>query len=144
MNRALTPFHVAVRVHDLAAARQFYGELLACPEGRSADRWVDFDLFGHQFVAHLDDRMEPPAAAANPVDGHEVPVPHYGVVMELADWRALADRLQAAGATFVIEPYVRFEGLPGEQGTMFLRDPSGNCLEFKGFADIDSQLFATE
>jgi len=128
-------------VHDLAAARSFYGELLGCPEGRSSDRWVDFDLFGHQFVAHLD-----PAHSAsilvNPVDGDEVPVPHFGVLLAPDDWRALAERLTVAGTDFVIEPHTRFAGLVGEQSTMFLLDPSGNALEFKSFAD-DAQVFAT-
>ena len=135
----LARFHLAMPVHDLAAARSFYGELLGCPEGRSADHWVDFDLFGHQFVAHL-----APAAApriTNPVDGDEVPVPHFGVLLSPADWHALASRLQAAGTTFVIEPHTRFAGEVGEQSTMFLLDPSGNALEFKAFAD-DSQVFA--
>ncbi len=138
----LTPFHVAFPVDDLAAARQFYGTVLGCPEGRSADTWIDFDLFGHQIVAHYKPR-DPQAAGAhhNPVDGHDVPVPHFGVVLAMADWQALADRLTAAGVRFVIEPYVRFKGQVGEQATMFFLDPAGNALEFKAFAD-PSQLFA--
>ena len=137
---ALTPFHIAFPVDDLAAARGFYGGLLGCPEGRSADRWVDFDLFGHQIVAHLaGPRRE--AAHASPVDGHEVPVPHFGVVLDMERWRALAERLQAAGMDFVIAPHVRFEGQAGEQATMFFLDPAGNALEFKAFADL-SELFA--
>ncbi|MEG3193380.1 VOC family protein [Lysobacter sp. D1-1-M9] len=140
----LTPFHLAIPVHDLAAARGFYGGVLGCMEGRSAERWVDFDLFGHQLVCHRVDGMRPPPVAGdNPVDGHDVPVPHFGVVLELPDWRALAERLRAARVAFVIEPHVRFAGQPGEQATLFLLDPSGNALEFKGFADIAAQLFAT-
>ena len=138
----MRPFHLAFAVHDLAAARAFYGGTLGCREGRSSDRWVDFDLYGHQLVAHLDDAARS-AAASNPVDGHDVPVPHFGVVLTMADWRALADRLTAAGTAFGIAPHVRFRGQPGEQATMFFRDPSGNALEFKAFAD-DAQLFATE
>ncbi|MBX3694016.1 MAG: VOC family protein [Steroidobacteraceae bacterium] len=138
---ALQPFHLAIPVHDLAAARAFYGALFGCPEGRSADEWVDFDFFGHQLVAHLDPAARGRAAHHNPVDGHDVPVPHFGVVLEWRDWQALADRLRAAGTAFVIEPGIRFRGLTGEQATMFLRDPSGNALEFKAFRD-PSQLFA--
>jgi len=142
MPRLLTPFHLAIPVHDLAAARAFYGGLLGCAEGRSAGRWVDYDFFGHQLVCHVADDMRP-APAHNPVDGHDVPVPHFGVVLELSDWHAIADRLRAAGVRFVVEPHVRFAGQPGEQATLFLLDPSGNALEFKAFADIDAQLFAT-
>ena len=133
-------FHYAFPVHDLTAAREFYGELLGCPEGRSSDHWVDFDLYGHQIVAHLD----PESAGIkmrNPVDGDSVPVPHFGLVLEMDDWRSLADRLRARGTDFVIEPRIRFQGEPGEQATMFLLDPSGNALEFKSFADF-SQVFA--
>lgn len=126
-------------VHDLAAARSFYGGLLGCPEGRSSEHWVDFDLFGHQFVAHLSPTATP--RITNLVDGDEVPVPHFGVLLSLADWQALASRLRAAGTIFVIEPNTRFAGGAGEQSTMFLLDPSGNALEFKAFAD-DSQVFA--
>jgi hypothetical protein len=126
-------------VHDLAVARSFYGELLGCPEGRSAEHWVDFDLFGHQFVAHLSLTATP--RITNPVDGDEVPVPHFGVLLSPADWQALASRLRDAGTIFVIEPHTRFAGETGEQSTMFLLDPSGNALEFKAFAD-DSQVFA--
>jgi len=138
---SLQPFHLAFPVHDLAAARAFYGGLLGCREGRSADRWVDFDLRGHQLVAHLDCSAKP-AEHTNPVDGHDVPVPHFGVVLEWADWHALADRLRAAGIAFGIEPHIRFKGEVGEQATMFFRDPSGNALEFKAFRD-PGQLFAT-
>ena len=137
----LPPFHLAFPVDDLAAARKFYGELLGCPEGRSADHWIDFDLHGHQIVAHL----APDAArarATNPVDGDEVPVPHFGVVLPMAEWRDLAERLEAAGTQFVISPTIRFEGEPGEQATMFLLDPAGNALEFKAMAD-PAKLFAT-
>lgn len=141
MPRPLTPFHLAIPVHDLAAAREFYGGLLGCAHGRSAERWIDYDFFGHQLVCHVADGMVP-APVHNPVDGHDVPVPHFGVVLELPDWHALADRLRAGGVRFVIEPHVRFAGQPGEQATLFLLDPSGNALEFKAFADIDSQLFA--
>jgi uncharacterized protein len=138
----LTPFHIAFPVHDLEAARAFYGGLLGCPEGRSDTTWIDFDLYGHQIVAHLKPIASPDRAHHNPVDGHEVPVPHFGVVLEMAQWEALAERLKAAGVTFGIEPYVRFKGQPGEQATMFFLDPSGNALEFKAFADM-GQLFAT-
>ncbi|WP_404371617.1 VOC family protein [Sphingomonas sp. MMS24-J45] len=134
------PFHLAFPVHDLAAARAFYGGMLGCPEGRSADAWIDFDLFGHQIVAHLDPAAKP-VAVTNPVDGDAVPVPHFGVVLTMDDWRALSDRLKAAGTRFVIEPHVRFVDQPGEQATMFFCDPSGNALEFKAFAD-DAMLFA--
>ncbi|QIG79002.1 VOC family protein [Stakelama tenebrarum] len=135
------PFHLAFPVHDLAAARRFYGGVLGCAEGRSAEHWIDFDLFGHQIVAHLDPAAGP-AAHSNPVDGHDVPVPHFGVVLTMADWEALAQRVKAAGVAFGIAPHVRFKGQPGEQATMFFRDPSGNALEFKAFAD-DAMLFAT-
>ena len=138
----LSPFHLAVPVHDLAAARRFYGELLGCPEGRSSGQWIDFDLFGHQFVAHLTaDHPGPEALHHNPVDGHQVPVPHFGVVLPWDAWQALSNRLQEAGVSFLIEPYIRFKGQPGEQATMFFLDPSGNALEFKAFRDI-GQLFA--
>ncbi len=138
---SLTPFHIAFPVDDLAAARAFYGGVLACPEGRSSESWIDFDLFGHQIVAHQTARTaETPLA--NPVDGHDVPVPHFGVVLDLPRWQALAERLKAAGVRFVIEPHTRFEGQVGEQATMFFLDPAGNALEFKAFADM-GQLFAT-
>ena len=134
-------FHLAMPVHDLAAAREFYGGLLHCPEGRSTDSWIDFDLFGHQFVAHLDRSRGSATGMSNPVDGDEVPVPHFGVLLEPHQWQLLADRLRAVGVDFVIEPHTRFAGAIGEQSTMFLLDPSGNALEFKAFAD-DSQVFA--
>jgi extradiol dioxygenase family protein len=135
------PFHLAFPVHDLAAARSFYGELLGCPEGRSSDEWIDFDFFGHQIVAHL---SSGPIRdnATNDVDGHGVPVPHFGVVLSMGDWRELAERLETAGVEFAIPPTIRFVGQPGEQATMFFRDPSGNALEIKAFDDPAS-LFAT-
>ncbi|MEO0699380.1 MAG: VOC family protein [Pseudomonadota bacterium] len=137
---SLPPFHLAFPVDDLAAARRFYGELLGCKEGRSSEEWIDFDFHGHQIVAHLSG--EAGDRAANDVDGEHVPVPHFGLVLDMEEWRALADRLETANTDFVIAPTVRFEGKPGEQATMFLRDPAGNALEFKAFADI-RQLFAT-
>ena len=139
------PFHLAIQVRDIAEARRFYGEFLGCPEGRSSDSWVDFDLYGHQFVCHLNPALADPASAVaqhrNPVDGHGVPVPHFGVVLEMDAWQALADRLVAEGVTFEIEPHIRFKGEPGEQATMFFLDPTGNALEFKAFKDRESQLF---
>jgi extradiol dioxygenase family protein len=138
---SLAPFHLAIPVHDLAAARAFYGGLFGCPEGRSSADWVDFDLFGHQLVAHLDRSRRPHVQTTNAVDGHEVPVPHFGVVLSWQSWQALADRLSRAGQRFVIEPGIRFPGQVGEQATFFLYDPSGNALEFKAFQD-PSQLFA--
>lgn len=137
----LNPFHLAIPVHDLAAARAFYGQLFGCPEGRSESTWVDFNLYGHQLVAHLDPTVGPRVQATNPVDGHEVPVPHFGVVLEWRQWHALVERLRAAGAAFVIKPHVRFKGAVGEQATFFLYDPSGNAVEFKAFQDL-TQLFA--
>ncbi|GAA5179843.1 VOC family protein [Modicisalibacter zincidurans] len=139
------PFHLAVQVRDIAEARRFYGELLGCPEGRSSERWVDFNLYGHQFVCHLNPELdeEETGVHRNPVDGHGVPVPHFGVVLSMGDWEELVDRLTQAGVRFEIEPYIRFRGEPGEQATMFFCDPSGNALEFKAFRDIEGQLFAT-
>jgi extradiol dioxygenase family protein len=137
----LRPFHLAFPVRDLAEARAFWGGVIGCPEGRSAEDWVDFDFYGHQIVAHLSDA--PAAESRNQVDGHDVPVPHFGVVLEMADWQALAERLTAAETEFIIEPHVRFKGQPGEQATMFFRDPSGNAIEMKAFADL-AQLFATD
>jgi hypothetical protein len=135
------PFHLAFPVHDLAAARAFYGGVLGCPEGRSAEAWVDFDFFGHQLVAHL--RQAPAPASRHAVDGDAVPVPHFGVVLPWDEWERCAERLRAAGTPFVIEPRVRFRGGAGEQGTLFVRDPSGNALEFKAFRD-PSRLFARD
>jgi extradiol dioxygenase family protein len=136
----LPPFHLAFPVDDLAAARRFYGEFLGCPEGRSAEHWVDFDLHGHQIVAHLAPKTVR-ARTTNRVDGDDVPVPHFGLVLGMDEWRELARRLESAGVEFVIAPTIRFEGQPGEQATMFLLDPSGNALEFKAMADPD-RLFA--
>lgn len=136
----LSPFHLAFPVHDLDAARAFYGELLGCPEGRSSPEWIDFNFYGHQIVAHL----APEACgggALNAVDGHGVPVRHFGIVLPLADWEAMAERLKSLGTKFVIEPYIRFKGQPGEQATMFFLDPSGNAIEVKAFGDIN-KLFA--
>jgi len=138
---SLTPFHLAVPVDDLNEARAFYRDTLGCPEGRSSDHWVDFDLFGHQFVIHLQPKRVNQEVHHNPVDGHDVPVPHFGVVLAMKDWEELAARLKSKGVVFVIEPYVRFQGEVGEQATMFFRDPSGNALEFKAFKDMN-QIFA--
>lgn len=137
--RKVNPFHIAFPVDDLDKARQFYGAVLGCEEGRSSSEWIDFDFFGHQIVAHL-----APAKAEqhhNPVDGHDVPVPHFGVVLDWDEFHTFAGRLKERGVRFVIEPYVRFKGQTGEQATMFFLDPSGNALEFKAFQD-PSQLFA--
>jgi extradiol dioxygenase family protein len=136
----MSPFHLAFPVHDLAQARRFYGETLGCPEGRSADDWVDFNFYGHQIVAHLAP-AETGTAQRNAVDGHGVPVRHFGIVLPMAEWQQAAQRLRERGVQFVIEPYIRFKGEPGEQATMFFLDPSGNALELKAFADI-SMLFA--
>ena len=133
----LPPFHLAFPVHDLEAARAFYGGLLGCPEGRSADEWIDFDFFGHQIVAHLDPAMAP-RRHSNPVDGHDVPVPHFGAVLGMEEWRLLAARLGEAGVDFVIEPGIRFAGEAGEQATMFFLDPSGNALEIKAMRDPEA------
>ena len=140
----LPPFHLAFPVDDLDASRRFYGGLLGCVEGRSSDEWIDFDFHGHQIVAHLAPVSARGAVgdrAQTHVDGHGVPVPHFGLVLPMTDWRVLADRLEQAGTEFVIEPTIRFKGKPGQQATMFLRDPAGNALEFKAFDDPD-QLFA--
>ena len=139
---SLRPFHLAFPVHDLAEARAFYGGLLGCPEGRSSAQWIDFDFFGHQIVAHLAPAKSEGDAAVNHVDGHGVPVPHFGVVLTLDAFDTLAARLKAADVRFEIEPYTRFKGEPGEQSTMFFRDPSGNAIEMKSFASLDG-LFAT-
>ena len=139
---ALRPFHIAFPVDDLSAARHFYGSVLGLPEGRSAEHWIDFDLFGHQIVAHYKPK-EPGAGKlhSNPVDGHDVPVPHFGVVLTPQDWETLAARVRDAKLQFIVEPHTRFKGEPGEQSTMFFLDPAGNALEFKAFADLE-QLFA--
>jgi len=136
----LPPFHLAFPVTSLSNARAFYGDLLGCPEGRSSDSWVDFDFHGHQIVAHLAPE-EMRTVPAHDVDGDDVPVRHFGVVLSMDAWQALAERLQAAGIRFVVEPHIRFKGQSGEQATMFLLDPCGNALEFKAFADR-GQLFA--
>ena len=138
---SLEPFHLAVPVHDLAEARRFYGGLLGCAEGRSSPHWVDFDLFGHQLVVHLDESGAVRRPIHNAVDGKDVPIPHFGVVLEWNRWHQLADSLRAAGVVFGIEPGIRFKGQVGEQATMFFQDPSGNALEFKAFRD-PAQLFA--
>ncbi|REJ77884.1 MAG: glyoxalase [Acidobacteria bacterium] len=135
------PFHFAFPVHDIAAAREFYGGILGCPEGRSSEHWVDFNLYGHQIVAHLSDTAGP-AKAATKVDSDRVPVPHFGIILEMSEWKALAEKVRDAGVEFVIEPKVRFKGEIGEQATMFFTDPSGNALEFKAFAD-PSLIFAS-
>jgi extradiol dioxygenase family protein len=136
----LSPFHLAFPVHDLALARAFYGGTLGCPEGRSSDEWIDFNFYGHQIVAHLAPG-ETGGVQRNAVDGHGVPVRHFGIVLPMAEWQVLAERLTSLGIEFAIEPYVRFKGEPGEQATMFFFDPSGNALEVKAFADI-TKLFA--
>lgn len=136
----LRPFHLAFPVHDLSVARQFYGQTLGCPEGRSSDQWIDFNFYGHQIVAHLAPQ-ECGSNATSAVDAHNVPVRHFGIVLDMQTWQTLADKLVAAGTDFVIEPYIRFKGEPGEQATMFFLDPSGNALEFKAFNNLDS-LFA--
>jgi len=141
----LTPFHLAIQVRDISEARDFYGTLLGCAEGRSDRLWVDFDLFGHQFVCHVNPNLGPDGKVElhrNAVDGHGVPVPHFGVVLPMEEWERLAERLKNADVSFVIEPYVRFKGEVGEQATMFFLDPSGNALEFKAFKDL-SKLFSS-
>ena len=138
---ASTPFHLAFPVSDLEATTNFFINVLGCGTGRRSDRWIDFDFFGHQVVAHLaDDEHEP--APTNPVDGKQVPASHFGVILEWEDWHALADKLKAADIEFLIEPNIRFEGEVGEQATMFFKEPSGNALEFKSFKDM-SQIFAS-
>ncbi|KXF81674.1 VOC family protein [Enterovibrio coralii] len=142
----LTPFHVAIPVRHLEESRQFYADVLDCEEGRSSDEWVDFNLYGHQLVIHHDPNIGETNTLTlhhNAVDAKSVPVPHIGVVLEMEDWQRLANRLKERGVVFVIEPYIRFVGEPGEQATMFFLDPTGNALEFKSFKDIDAQLFAT-
>lgn len=137
---SMPPFHLAFPVRDLAEARQFYGELLGCPEGRSSDEWVDFNFYGHQIVAHLSPD-ECTQAATSSVDSQQVPVRHFGAVLSIPEWEVLADKLKSVGTRFVIEPYVRFKGEVGEQATMFFHDPSGNAIEIKAFKDMSS-LFA--
>ena len=138
----ISPFHLAFPVSDLQATRDFYTNVVGCKEGRSSDQWIDFDLFGHQLVAHEVADSKPADSGSNAVDGHEVPVPHFGVVLQWDEWHEFSNRMRDAGVQFVIEPHVRFPGEVGEQATMFFRDPSGNALEFKAFRD-PGQLFAT-
>ncbi|MEO9020589.1 MAG: VOC family protein [Ginsengibacter sp.] len=135
----LQPFHLAIPVKELKETRRFYNTVLNCEEGRSSERWVDLNFYGHQLVLHIAEQKE--EAHSNPVDGHDVPVPHFGVVLTMNDWNELADRLKKQKIDFVIEPYIRFKGEVGEQATMFFKDPSGNALEFKAFQNPD-QLFA--
>lgn len=137
---AMPPFHLAFPVHDIAVARQFYGDVLGCTEGRSSPDWVDFNFYGHQIVAHLAPGECGPNQSST-VDGHNVPVRHFGAVLSMDQWQAMAEKLAALGTQFVIEPYIRFKGEVGEQATMFFRDPSGNAIEFKAFANMDA-LFA--
>lgn len=142
----ITPFHLAIQVRDIAEARDFYGAKLGLTEGRSDECWIDWNMFGHQVVTHLNPNLGPDGRVVthrNPVDRKAVPVPHFGVVLTISEWDQLAERCRTFVEEFIIEPYVRFEGEPGEQKTMFFEDPSGNALEFKAFADIDGQLFAT-
>jgi extradiol dioxygenase family protein len=136
------PFHLAIPVDDIGRARQFYGDVLGLAEGRSAAAWVDWNFYGHQLVTHLAPPRADADAGHNQVDGHDVPVPHFGLLLSHPDFHELAERLRVAGIGFVIEPYLRFAGEPGEQWTMFLRDPAGNALEFKSFRDA-AQVFAT-
>lgn len=138
----ISPFHIAIPVHNLQETRAFYRDVLECEEGRSSDHWVDFNLFGHQLVIHYQPREKKEEPFHNPVDGKQVPVPHYGVVLDWDNFHAFANKLQEKGVIFIIEPYIRFEGQTGEQATMFFKDPSGNALEFKAFKDIN-QLFAS-
>lgn len=137
----VSPFHIAIPVHNLAECRKFYREILNCEEGRSSDHWVDFNLFGHQLVIHYKPKSEAESLHHNPVDGHDVPVPHYGVVLPWDIFESFSEELKQKGVKFVIEPYIRFKGLVGEQATMFFLDPAGNALEFKAFKDM-GQLFA--
>jgi uncharacterized protein len=147
MTAALTPFHIAVQVRDIAEARDFYKKIVGCTEGRSDPTWVDLNLYGHQLVCHLNPNLGPTGTLAshvNPVDGHGVPVPHCGVVLRPAQWETLAERLRRHGVKFMVEPHTRFKGQVGEQSTMFFLDPTGNALEFKAFQDIETQLFAVD
>lgn len=142
MSLALTPFHLAIQVRDIAEAREFYGAKLGFSEGRSDTHWVDFNMFGHQLVAHLNPEHSSRDARINPVDGKDVPVPHFGVVLTLPQWHEFRERLECVISDFVVEPHTRFAGQAGEQATLFFLDPSGNALEFKAFADIEADLFA--
>lgn len=136
----LSPFHLAIPVNSLKTSRQFYGDLLGCEEGRSSDKWIDYNFFGHQLVCHQTERVNK-QKNSNPVDGKNVPVPHFGVVLEMHNWITLRDKLVASDTEFLIEPYIRFKGEAGEQATLFFFDPSGNALEFKAFKDIETELF---
>jgi len=136
----MRPFHLAFPVDNLAITRDFYTEILGCKEGRSSDRWIDFDMYGHQVVAHLIDKVED--VQTNPVDGDDVPASHFGVILEMKQWHQLSEKLKELGIKFIIEPHIRFKGEAGEQATMFFLDPCGNALEFKAFND-DKQIFAT-
>ena len=137
----VTPFHIAIPVHNLAECRKFYGEILNCKEGRSSDHWVDFNLFGHQLVIHYKPKTETKELHSNPVDGKNVPVPHYGVVLPWDVFKSFSEELQNTGVKFVIEPYIGFKGETGDQATMFFLDPAGTALEFQAFKDME-QLFA--
>lgn len=137
----ISPFHIAIPVHNLKECRKFYGQILNCKEGRSSELWVDFNLFGHQLVIHYKPKSTSEELHHNPVDGHDVPVPHYGVVLPWEEFENFVDNLKQKKVQFIIEPYIRFKGQPGEQATMFFLDPAGNALEFKAFKNID-QLFA--
>ena len=137
----IQPFHLAIPVKNLELCRTFYRDIIQCIEGRSYTHWVDFNFFGHQLVIHQKDDFTP-QQISNPVDGHDVPVPHFGVVLSMDDWKKLSERLKKNGTKFIIEPTIRFKGKPGEQATLFFKDPEGNALEFKAFKDV-RQLFAT-
>ena len=137
----MRPFHLAFPVDDLEKTREFYINILGCNEGRSSDRWIDFDMYGHQVVAHLIDKVE--KVQTNPVDGDEVPASHFGVILDMKDWTSLSERLKSSGMNFIIEPHIRFKGEAGEQATMFFLDPCGNALEFKAFKN-DDMIFATD
>jgi len=140
----LTPFHIAIAVRDITETRDFSGNKLGCSEGRSAANWIDWNMFGHQFVTHLNPNLGPEGkvpALYNPVDNHGVPIPHCGVIMQFEDWERFAKSLEGVITEYIIEPYIRFKGQPGEQGTLFFADPSGNTLEFKGFRNIEEELF---
>jgi extradiol dioxygenase family protein len=141
----LTPFHLAIQVRDIDEAREFYGVKMGLEEGRSTENWIDFNLFGHQLVTHLNPALGKNGTVpniSNPVDGHGVPVPHFGVVMNFPEWEIFAEKVKSFISNFIVEPYIRFEGQTGEQGTMFFLDPSGNALEFKAFKNIELELFA--
>ena len=141
----LPPFHLAIVVRDIEEAREFYGVRMGFAEGRCSSQWIDFNMFGHQLVVHLkapQDQANAPAKTSNEVDGHCVPVPHFGVVLSFEDWQRLVERLEGFIEQFIIEPHIRFAGQPGEQATLFFTDPSGNALEFKAFRDIERNLFA--